>query len=119
MIGTTAPPGVGTPGAAAGGTPTGEPNGLGVICFVTAAGPRAGAITCWTGAKKSWIGAGSKPTVVRIPMDSATSSASTAVIAATVNPDPTNRPRLAGGSSSSTPSMTTVSALASSSSTAL
>src|SRR5271168_977849 len=109
MIGTTAPPGAGTTGAAGGGTPTGEPNGLGVICLVTAAGPRAGASTCW-------IGAGNKPTVVRIPIDSATSSARTAVIAATVNPVPTNRPRLAGGS---TPPMTTVCALASSSSTAL
>jgi hypothetical protein len=116
-------------GAAGSGAGAGGFNGLGAAigCAApmfglgTAAWTGAGA--CCIGTMRCWPGVGCKATVVlRIPIASAISSASTALMPTTANPLPISRTGLRrgwSGSCANSLSMTTVGALASSSGTAL
>jgi hypothetical protein len=127
--GTAGAAGIG--GAAGGGAATGGFNGLGaatgigaLICdFGADASTGAGAGACGVGTIRLWLGLGSNATVVRMPIASAISSATTALMATTAIPLPTSSAGLRRGSlSSRSPrsdvSMTTVGTSASSSGTA-
>jgi hypothetical protein len=85
-------------GAAGAGALAAGLNGLGATTFVAATCPGAGASTSWTGAMMFWIGAGSEPTVVRMPSERAISRATAAPKLATANAVPTSRPGRGRGS---------------------
>jgi hypothetical protein len=133
--GTAGAAGAGTIGAAGAGTAgtaaaTGGFRGLGAATAVgrlrlglgadASTGADGGA--CQVGTMRCWPGVGCNATVERMPIASAISSASTALIPATANPVPISRSGLRRGwlsSGAKSLSMTAVAASASSSGTAL
>jgi hypothetical protein len=111
-------------GAGAGFNGLGAAIGAGRPIFGCAADASTGAGACCVGTMRFWPGVGRNATVpvVRIPIASAISSASTALIPTTANPLPISRTGLRrgwSGSGANSRSITTVGALASSSGTAL
>jgi hypothetical protein len=122
----------GIAGAAGSGAAIGGFNGLGAARGVGAlifgagadASTGAGAGACCVGTMRLWLGLGCNATVVRMPIASAISSATTALIATTAIPLPTSSTGLRRGwlssrSARSDVSITTVGTSASSSGTAL
>ena len=91
--------------AAASGAGAGGFNGLGAaigcvrLIFGIAGAASTGAGACCVGTMRFWPGVGRKPTVpvVRMPIASAISSASTALIPTTANPLPMSRTGLRRG----------------------